>query len=173
MRIIPGTILAVSLLFASAIAVYAMGESKTMSMTGVGKPAADFTLDTLTQKAVNMTQYRQGKKAIVFFWATWCPHCRDALKDLNKNLANIEGKGIKVILVDVGEEEKEVKRYMERNKIGATVFLDRESSLADPYGIIGVPTFVLVDSKGVVRAVEHALPDNYEEILAVKKTVKN
>jgi len=138
----------------------------------VGQMAPDFTLKTFNGEKVNMTKFRDNKSAILFFWATWCPHCREALKDLNKNRAQIEGKGIKVILVDVGEGEKEVRRYMERNKIGVTVFLDQESSLADPYGIIGVPTFVFVDPKGIVKAVEHALPDNYEEILAVKNTTK-
>lgn len=135
----------------------------------IGQTAPDFTLKTVNGAKVNMTKFRDNKSAIIFFWATWCPHCREALKELNKDLAKIEGKGIQVILVDVGEGEKEVQRYMERNKIGATVFLDQETSLSDPYGIIGVPTFVLVDSKGVVRAVEHAIPQNYEEILAGKK----
>lgn len=134
----------------------------------VGQSAPDFILKTLNGGKVNMTKFRDNKSAIIFFWATWCPHCREALKELNKNLANIEGKGIKVILMDVGEPEKQVQRYLEKNKISATVFLDEESSLADPYGIIGVPTFVFVDSKGMVRAVEHAIPQNYEEILAGK-----
>ena len=138
----------------------------------VGQAAPDFTLKTFNGGKVNMTKFRDGKSAIIFFWATWCPHCREALKELNKNRAQIEGKGIQLMLVDVGEEEKEVRRYVERNKIGSTVFLDQESSLADPYGIIGVPTFVFVDSQGIVKAVEHALPENYAEILAVKKAVK-
>lgn len=134
----------------------------------IGQTAPDFTLKTVNGGKVNMTKFRDNKSAIIFFWATWCPHCREALKELNKDLAEIEGKGIQVILMDVGEPEKQVQRYLEKNKIGATVFLDEESSLADPYGIIGVPTFVFVDSQGVVRAVEHAIPQNYEEILAGK-----
>lgn len=138
----------------------------------VGRPAPDFTLKTFNGEKVNMTKFRDNKSAILFFWATWCPHCREALKDLNKNRADIESKGIKVILVDMEESEQEIRRYMERNKIDMTVFLDQDSSLADPYGIIGVPTFVLVDSQGIVRAVEHSLPRNYEEILKPKDKIK-
>ena len=88
----------------------------------VGQMSPDFTLKTFNGGEVNMTKLRDNKSAIIFFWATWCPHCREALKDLNRNSAGMEGKGIKLMLVDVGEEEKEVRRYMERNKIGATVF---------------------------------------------------
>lgn len=130
----------------------------------VGQMAPDFTLKTFNGEKVNMTKFRDNKSAILFFWATWCPHCREALKDLNQKHSGMENKGIKLMLVDVGEGEKEVRRYMERNKIDMTVFLDQDSSLADPYGIIGVPTFVFVDSKGIVTAVEHSLPRNYEEI---------
>ena len=131
----------------------------------LGEAAPDFTLKTLNGKPMNMTQFRDQKSAIIFFWATWCPHCRAALKELEQQKDQIEKKGIKIILVDLGETEKEVGRYIKTNKINLTVFLDEESSLNDPYAIIGVPTFVLVDSDGIVKAVEHALPPNYEEIL--------
>jgi len=135
----------------------------------VGEAAADFTLKTLDGKTVNMTQFRDDKSAIIFFWATWCPYCRAALKELNNEKDQIEEKGIKIILVDLGETESEVGRYIKANKIDLTVFLDEESFLNDPYAIIGVPTFVLVNSQGIVKAVEHALPPNYEEILVAKK----
>ena len=131
----------------------------------VGQSAPDFALKVFNGGKVNMTKFRENKSAIIFFWATWCPHCRQALRQLNQKLAEMENKGIKVMLLDVGEEEKDVKRYVEKNKIDLTIFLDRESSLSESYGIIGVPTFVFVDEKGMVRAVEHVLPEDYEKIL--------
>jgi peroxiredoxin len=131
---------------------------------GIGKPAPDFTLATLNGKDINMTQYRDGKNAIIFFWATWCPHCRAALRDLNQKREEIAKKEIQLILVDLGESENEVRSYVDRNKIGLEVFLDKEASLAEPYGIIGVPTFFFVDKKGLVKAVKHSLPENFDQI---------
>lgn len=135
----------------------------------VGQAAPDFTLKTLKGPLVNMTKFRDNKSAIIFFWATWCPHCRAALKELDKQSEQMEKSGIKLILVDLGESATEVSAYMTRNHIGLTVFLDQDSSLGDPYAIIGVPTFVLVDQEGIVRSVEHALPGNYQDILLGKK----
>ena len=120
-----------------------------------------------------MTKYRDGKSAIVFFWATWCPHCREALKELNGQAAQLEEKGIKVLLVDIGESAAEVNEHVTRNKINFEVFLDTESTLSEPYGIIGVPTFFFLNDKGIVNAVEHALPDNYEEILLKSEVSKD
>ena len=134
----------------------------------VGQPAPDFTLKMYDGNKVNMTKLRDNKSAIIFFWATWCPHCRESLEGLNQNLAQIQKKGIKIILVDLGESEREVRAYVERNKVKVPIFLDEESSLAENYGIIGVPTFFFVDPKGVVKAVEHSVPENYEEILLPK-----
>ena len=134
----------------------------------VGKAAPDFTLDTLNAKNVNMTKFREGKPAILFFWATWCPHCRMALKDLNKTAQDIENKNIKILLIDIGEGIPEVQEYAKKNKLTLDVFLDKETSLQEPYGIIGVPTFVFISSDGKIKAVEHALPQNYEDILTKK-----
>ena len=123
----------------------ASGQLFFMEDPNVGQVAPDFTLDTLRARSVNMTKYRDGKSAIVFFWATWCPHCREALKELNSQAAQLEEKGIKVLLVDIGESAAEVKEHVTRNKINFEVFLDSESSLSEPYGIIGVPTFFFLN----------------------------
>ena len=135
---------------------------------GVGKTAPDFTLDTLHAPKVNKTKFREGKPAILFFWATWCPHCRMALKDLNKMVQDIENKNIKILLIDVGEQVPEVEEYAMKNKLTPDIFLDKESSSAESYGVIGVPTFIFVSSDGKIKAIEHVLPPNYEEILTKK-----
>lgn len=132
----------------------------------IGKSAPDFTLPTLDGKSLNLTKYRDGKQAIIFFWATWCPHCRAELKKLNENIAQIEKQDIKLILVDIGEDKGEVSRYIQQYDIQATIVLDQESSLADPYGIIGVPTFFFINREGIIKAVTHVMPENYQEIFS-------
>ena len=77
-------------------------------------------------------------------------------------------KNIKLILVDIGETPEEVRQYTQKNKISFDVFLDVQSSLAESYGIIGVPTFVFVSADGKIKAVEHSLPKDYEKILSKK-----
>ena len=83
----------------------------------IGQQAPDFTLETLKGQKVSMVQFRGGQPAMIFFWATWCPHCRRELKDLTRQRTQIERKGIKIILVDVGESLQEVKAYFDANNI--------------------------------------------------------
>lgn len=131
----------------------------------VGDPVPDFTSDTLQTQKVSMSQLRGSNPAVVFFWATWCPHCRTQLEELNKQKPELEGKGVKVMLVDLGEDASDVSRYLKRQNITMDSFLDSDGAIAEKYSIMGVPTFVLVDKDGIVRFVEHALPKNYGELI--------
>src|SRR5690348_5587371 len=106
-------ILLSGLLMTSAAALsFGMANPGYISNTLIGKPAADFNLDTLKSKNVNMTQYRSGKKAIIFFWATWCPHCQLELKRLNGMQSELASHGIRIITVSLGEERKTVENYI-------------------------------------------------------------
>jgi peroxiredoxin len=134
----------------------------------IGKQAPDFKLATLKSGEVSMTDFREGKSAIIFFWATWCPHCRTQLKELDKKKEELSRKGIKIILVDLQEPVRQVASYMEKNKLDLEVFLDKDQSVAEQYAIIGVPTFYFLNKDGIIRAIEHEIPSNYEEILASK-----
>jgi peroxiredoxin len=134
-----------------------------------GKAAPDFTLSTLTKNSVKLSEYRQGQPAIIFFWATWCPHCREALEVLDARAFEIEKQGIKVVLVDVGEDKGDVASYLKAHNIKADVFLDEDTSVSNDYSILGVPTFFLVTQEGMIKAVQHTFPEDYQEIFRVPR----
>lgn len=144
----------------------AMGQFFFLENESVGKPAKNFTLRTVGGKTLNLAEFRNGQKAVIFFWATWCPHCRRELEGLSRNKEQIARKGIAIILVDVGEGEGDVRQYLQKSNIAMDVFLDTDSSVSESYGVMGIPTFYLVDREGIVRDVQHSLPENYEEIVS-------
>ena len=125
----------------------------------VGQKAPDFTLPVLSGKKINFTQYRNGKKAILFFWATWCPHCRRQLQELNTVMSQYEKDGIKILAIDLGEEKDLVSRYVTKYKIDVEMVMDQDSILEESYKLIGVPTFIFVDEKGMITAVRHSLKE--------------
>lgn len=134
-----------------------------------GKPATDFTLKNLKGEDVNMTKVRDGKKAIIFFWATWCPHCRVALSELNNQKEAIMAKGIKLIIVDSGEEATEVMAHVKSHKVDLDILLDTDNAVAEKYNLVGVPTFIFINQDGLVQEIGHSLPKNYDEILSRSK----
>ncbi|MFT5170179.1 MAG: cytochrome c biogenesis protein CcmG/thiol:disulfide interchange protein DsbE [Lysobacterales bacterium] len=135
-----------------------------MENPNVGKAALDFTLPTTTNKAVNFTEYRGDDKAIIFFWATWCPNCPKHLKALSEKEQMMLDKGIKVVAIDLGESINVVAKYAKRKKVDLDIFVDVDSKLEEPYGLIGVPTFFFVGNDGVIKAVKHSLPADLDKI---------
>jgi len=130
-----------------------------------GQLAPDFTLETISGQKVNMIQYRDGQPAMIFFWATWCPHCRKQLKELERNRQAIEANGITIILVDVGESLQKVSEYINANNISFDIFLDESTETASAYKISGVPTFFFIDREGIIIDVKNILPNDYQKIL--------
>lgn len=144
------------------------GQPFSMKNPLIGKQAPDFTAETLSGTDRNMTEFREGNSAIIFFWATWCPYCRKELEDFDKKVINMQEKNIKLVLVNIGEPAQKVSSFIEKNNINLEVFLDEESSLAEEYGVVGIPAFYFVDEEGVIKAVENSLPENYDEIFLEK-----
>lgn len=128
----------------------------------VGKTAPDFTLATLANPKENFTKFRDGKNTILFFWATWCPHCRAQLSALQEKAAELKRKEIVVILVDLGEDPKAVRSFIDKKGVKLPVFLDQGGTVAEEYSVVGIPMFFLVDKKGVVRNADYVFPTDYE-----------
>jgi len=135
---------------------------QTSDSTLIGKPAPDAVLAKTDGTSASVIGSRQGKKAILVFWSTWCPNCYEELGTINDNLASIEHKGIKIILVDLGETQEEVNKYFNRRQMILNSFIDEDSVLQGPYRLFGIPTLIFIDEKGIIRNVTHQFPSDYE-----------
>ena len=131
----------------------------------VGKKAPDFTLERVSGQSASLGEVIKGKKTILFFFATWCPHCRAQLKEISARKAEFDKAGILVVLVDIGEPKDKVLEFLKAHGLDNDAFLDIESLVSEAYQVLGVPTLVFIGIDGKVRFVEYGLPDNYQQIL--------
>lgn len=127
----------------------------------IGKTALDAVLAKSDGTTASILGSCHGHKAILVFWATWCPHCYEDIGNINDRLASIEQKGIKVILVDIGETKESVQEYFIRRRMKLVSFVDVDSMLQGLYHLIGVPTLIFIDEKGIIRSVTHEFPADY------------
>ena len=112
-------LLVLGLLFGASRPSWAAGQFFFMENEAIGKPAPDFTLPTVGGTATSFAQFRGNDKAIIFFWATWCPHCRRELGNLSQKKEELAGKGIKVALVDIGEDAAQEDADHELDRLDA------------------------------------------------------
>jgi thiol-disulfide isomerase/thioredoxin len=83
------------------------------------------------------------------FWASWCDACKASLP-LVEHYAR-EHPDVEVIAVDSNEPEP-VGRHFAREEGLRRVVLDSQGRVTAAYGIEGLPTIVVIDPKGFVRA---------------------
>ncbi len=127
--------------------------------------AQDIILNDLNNNPVNVSSYK-GKPVIFFFWTTWCPHCRKEIKSLNQNYEQFKKDGILIFAVNIGESDYKVKRFFKNYQLNYKVLLDKDGLLAENYGVMGVPTYILLNKAGKEVGKENTLPNDYKNLMS-------
>ena len=126
--------------------------------------AEDFTLQDLSGNNISLSDF-YGKPVILFFWTTWCPHCRRALSNFNNEYDNLKNIGIELLAIDVGESESRVESFINKNSITYPVLLDHSGDVSKEYDVLGVPTVILINKEGGIVSVSNGLPADYKSLL--------
>jgi peroxiredoxin len=134
----------------------------------VGKKAEVFSLEDTKGNKVDLSQFIGKKPVILFFWTTWCPHCRAQISRLKEESEKIKKTGAELILIDIDESPARVDSFLKNAGGNFTSLLDHDSRVSEKYGIIGIPTFVLVGGDGIIRSQDNLLPSDYPDILNKK-----
>lgn len=120
--------------------------------------APDFSLKDLQGKTFKLSKY-SGKPVLLFFGATWCPSCRAEIPAYKNIYATYSKRGLEVIYIDIMEPVEKVARFAKTNSLTYKVLIDEDGNVADNYGIIGVPTLILVDKEGNISNISHRTSD--------------
>lgn len=131
------------------------------------KPLPAFSVMNLADRTTITQQNLQGKVTILEFWATWCPACRSAIPRLNQWAKT--HKNIQIIGV-TDEKEDVVREFLKTEKMDYIVAIDSEQKLQTELQVGSIPTFLLIDSKGVVRDLALGAGDYLEAL--IKKAEK-
>ena len=121
--------------------------------------AREFKLNDLNGKAVSLSDYKGKKSVVLIFWTTWCPYCRTALKSLSKNESISRGEYLELLAINVGEPKLKVSSFIKALSFKFRVLLDSDSEVADDFGLLGVPTYYIIDKSGKVIFEGNSLPE--------------
>jgi thiol-disulfide isomerase/thioredoxin len=136
------TLLALLVAVAFASAAYAAKEVDPAEL--VGKPLPALTgLDYFKARPD-----LKGKPAIVEFWATWCPPCRESIPHLNEIYKEYNSKGLQVLGI-TDEPSQTIRAFIKKMPIDYPVATDKRNIAAD-FGISGIPHAFVVDKAGNV-----------------------
>ena len=122
--------------------------TKEPLIAAVGSSAPEFALADLDGNHHSSSDFR-GRTLLLNFWATWCGPCRKDLPSLQRLQERHKGSDLAVMSVIDGSPEQ-AKSLLDARRIDYPTLLDEGSSTFSSYGVMNVPTTVVIDQNGVI-----------------------
>jgi thiol-disulfide isomerase/thioredoxin len=94
----------------------------------------------------------RGKVVLLDFWATWCVPCRVVMPKLGELQTKYGAQGLAVLGVST-EEAQDVALFTRQAGVPYAIAVDRHAETTRLYGVISLPTLVVIDKRGIVRDV--------------------
>ena len=121
-----------------------------------GEKVPDFVTSTLDGKSFSMMDWLQRpdhKVLILAFFATWCEHCAEDLKFVQRLQDQYADQGLRVFCVFTGSPSriKAAKEYLEGLKIELPVLLDHKRVITKRYQVAGFPCTFAIDREGSLK----------------------
>jgi peroxiredoxin len=108
----------------------------------------NFSLPDTAGHVVSLKQF-EGKVIMLDFWATWCGPCKTEMPGYEALYRKYKSRGLVVVGIALDADPVKVRKFAK--KYGITYPLLINGMNVSSYGVLGIPTTILADRKGVVR----------------------
>jgi peroxiredoxin len=106
---------------------------------------------TVSGQAVSLAKL-QGNVVLLTFWATWCAECRPEMPLFERLHGEFAKQGLTIIGLNVQEDRDTIQRYAKNLGLTFPLVLDPDGDIARSYGVIGIPTTILIGRDGRTAA---------------------
>lgn len=148
-------------------------QQTTVQQIAVGKDAPDFTLQSMDDKEVKLSDFK-GKKVYLKFWASWCGPCKKSMPELMELAAKPDRDFEILTVIAPGiQGEKTVEQFpqwfQEQGYKDIPVLYDTKATTFQAYQIRSIPTEYLIDSQGKIGKIQFGAISNADAEAAFKE----
>ena len=130
----------------------------------------------IDQAPVRLADLR-GKVVLLDFWATWCGPCRVSMPKINAMSRKYRDRGLVVLgltefegeadgrQLSRAEEIEYLRQFKRRQNISYGFGVSDDKETGRSYGVVSIPTAVLIDRQGRVRFLTISANDDEAETL--------
>ena len=139
-----------------------------------GKPAPNFSLDSLDGHRVSLADYRGKKKVVISYWASWCGPCRVELPEMKAFYEKYhkDNSDFEFVAISIDDDRESAEGYAQKAKLPFPVLLDLGHEVADAYSVEAIPATFIVDKDGKVKQTQTSLDESMEVRLAIQLGIK-
>ena len=113
----------------------------------VGDVAPDWTLTDADGVEHSMADYR-GRLVVLDFWATWCPHCKNAMPTMQRLHDEYEDRGVAILGINCRERDKiDPVRFVRDRGFDYPILVD-SGTVAPRYRVQSIPAFFVIGPDG-------------------------
>ena len=137
------------------LALFVTGVSMPSAIAEESASAPTFRGKDLDGKEYVLEQFG-GSHLVLYFWATWCPACRADTGSMKKVAAAFKPKGVQFLSVSLDRDENALRSFVKENNFEYPVIFDGkgwDNAVAQKFGIVSTPTFIVIDPQGKIRGV--------------------
>jgi peroxiredoxin len=111
----------------------------------------ELSLTDLNGNTLNTSSYK-GKVLLVNFWAAWCTPCAEEVPQFMALETKYQQRGLQVLGFSVDDDPRELRDFYRKYRMNYPV-APSTLKIAEAFGgVFGLPTTIVVDREGKVRA---------------------
>ncbi len=145
-----------SLVFAFIVAATFAYSARAQALLDVGSQAPEFTLKNTEGQDVGLSAFSQSKAVVLVFWSTWSANSKKALRRFEDFHRKYGDRGLRIVGINADnqtispEDMENIKKMVKDLDITFPVLLDRGLTTFHSYGIIALPSTVVISGGKII-----------------------